>query len=223
MSFTDSDLQIELEGLEYEIQVAKNRLPDYANRHSNTDRENALLYCLKRAIELSEGCKTCTKENLLTPQYLLTRGLLECLLWVCWIAKSQENAQAFVDAPRNELKRLAKKNLKEGHGRVVDKITSEDKTEELLNSDWSKDIRPLLKIEGIAKDVGLGKLYTQMYGFLSIFAHGIMLETNPNVKDEMGTMLSTASIFMECINLVVKDWIVDQKQTPLKAIYAILQ
>jgi len=223
MSSTDSDLKIELEGLEHEIQIAKNGLLDYVKRHFNTDRENSLIYCLRRAIELAEGCKTFAKENLLTPQYLLTRGLLECLVWVCWIAKSKENAQVFTDAPRNELKRLAKKNSTERHGRVVDKITDEDKTEELLNSEWSKDIRPRLRIESAAKDVGLDKLYTQMYGFLSIFAHGIMLETNPNVNDEMASVVAIANVLMECVNLVVKDWIVDRKQTPIKDIYTILQ
>lgn len=223
MSDLDSDLQIELEGLEYEIRVSKSRLPDYSNRHFNTQRENALIYCLRRAVELSEGCVICAKANLLAPLYVLTRGLLESLIWVCWITKSNENAQTFIEATKNELKRIVRKNLETGHGRVVDTATDKDKTRELLNSDWVKDIHPRLKIEGAAKDVGLSKLYTQMYGFMSIFAHGIMLETNADMKDDMVGILAVANALTECINLVVKNWITDRKQTPVKDIYAILQ
>lgn len=223
MSDIDADLKVELDGLEYEIQIAKNSLPGYSSRHFNTQREKALIYCLRRAVELSEGCLLCTKENLLSPIYVLTRGLLESLIWVCWITKSKENAQAFTDATKNELKRLARKNLETGHGRVVDTTTKVDKTQELLNSDWVKDIRPRLRIEGAAKGVGLDKLYTQMYGFLSIFAHGIMFETNADAKDDKVNILAIANVLMECINLVVKNWIVARKQTPTKEIYAILQ
>ena len=223
MSSLDSDLQIELEGLEYEIQVAKSRLPDYSKRHFNTQRENALIYCLRRAVELSEGCVICAKVNLLAPLYVLTRGLLESLIWVCWITTSNENAQTFIETTKSELKRIARKNLETGHARVVDKITNEDKTRELLHSDWVKDIRPRLKIEDAAKKVGLEKLYSQMYGPLSIFAHGIMLRTNANVKKDTVGILALANVLMECINLVVKNWIVNRKQTPVKEIYAIVQ
>ena len=223
MSNLDSDLQNELEGLEYGIQVAKSRLLDYSNRHFNTPRENTLVYCLSRAIELSEGCVTCSKADLLAPLYVLSRGLLESLIWVCLITKSNENAQAFIETTKSELKRMARKNLETGHAKVVDKITKENKTQELLNSDWVKDIRPRLRIEEAAKKVGLERLYSQMYGPLSILAHGIMLETNANVKKDTVGILALANVLMECINLVVKNWIVDRKQTPVKDIYAILK
>ena len=223
MSDTDADLKVELDGLGLEIQAAKKNLPDYSSRHFNTEREKALIYCLRRAVELSEGSILCAKENLLAPIYVLTRGLLESLIWACWITKSNDNAQAYIDATKNELKRLARKDLETGHGRVVDTATNVDKTQELLNSDWVKDIRPRLRIEGVAKDVGLDKLYTQMYGFMSMFAHGIMVETDASVKDDMVGILAVANVLMECVNLVVNNWIVARKQTPIEEIYAILR
>ncbi len=223
MSDLDLDLKLELEDLEYEIQVAKSRLPDYSNRHFNTQRENSLIYCLRRAIELSEGCVICTKANLLAPLYVLTRGLLEGLIWVCWITKSSENAQTFIESANNEFKRIARKNLEDGYARVVDNVTNENKTQELLHSDWVKDIRPRLRIEEVAEKVGLEKLYTQTYGHLSIFAHGIILKTNANVKKDTFRILALAKVLTECINHVVKNWIVDRKQSPVKDIYAILK
>lgn len=223
MSDMNSDLRIELDGLKYEINIANKRLSDYSNRHFNTERENALLYCLIRATELSDGCILCTNENLLGPLYLLTRGLFESLIWVCWITKSNENAQTFVATAKNELKRIAKKNLLTGHGRVFDKFTNEDKTQELLDSDWAKGIHPRLRIESAAKDVGLDKLYTQMYGFLSLHAHGILLESKDDVQVDMASILAIANVFMECINLVLNNWIVRREQTPAKDLYSILQ
>jgi hypothetical protein len=223
MSDIDSDLQIELEGLEYEIQAAKSRLPDYSNRHFNTQRENALINSFRRAVELSEGCILCANVDLQAPLHILTRGLLESLIWVCWITKSEENAQTFIDAAKHERKRILRKNLATGHGRVLDKTTHEDKTQELLHSDWVNGIQPRLRIEVAAKDVGLEKLYTQMYGFMSIFAHGIMLETNADIKIDTFMILAVANVYMECINLVVKNWIVSRKRTPVKDIYAILR
>jgi hypothetical protein len=223
MSNLELDLIIELEGLEYEIRVGKSRVPDYSKRHFNTQRENALIYCLRRALELSEACIICAKGNLLLPLYVLTRGLLESLVWVCWITKSNENAQAFIETTKNELKRIARKNFETGHARAIDKTTKEDKTQELLHSDWVKDIRPRLKIEDAAKKVGLERLYTQMYGPLSIFAHGIMLKTNANAKKDSMGILALANVLMECINLVTMNWITERKQTPVKDIYAILK
>jgi hypothetical protein len=223
MSDLDSDIQIELEDLKCEIQVGKSRLSDFFNRHFNTQRENTLIYCLSRAVELSEGCVTCAKANLLAPLYVLSRGLLESLIWVCWITKSNENAQVFIEATKSELKRIVRNNLETGHAKVVYKVTKENKTQELLHSDWVKDIRPRLRIEEAAEKVGLEKLYSQMYRPLSIFAHGIMLETNADVKKDTVGILALANVLLECINLVVKNWIVDRKQTPVKDIYAILQ
>jgi len=223
MSDTVADLKVELDGLDFEIQTARRNLPDYSSRHFNTEREKALIFCLERAVGLSEGSILCAKENLLAPIYVLTRGLLESLIWVCWITKSTNNAQAYIDATKNELKRLARKNLETSHARVVDTDTKVDKSQELLNSDWVKDIQPRLRIERAAKDVGLDKLYTQMYGFLSMFAHGIMVETNASVQEDMVGILAIANVLMECINLVVNNWIVARKETAIKEIYAILQ
>lgn len=221
MSDIDSDLKNEFEGLEYEIQLSKKRLSDYSKRHFNTQRESALIYCLDRAIELSEGCVLCTKSNLLVPLHLLTRGLIESLISVCWITKSNENAQHFINEAKNELKRIARNNLRTGHAKAFDKSTREDKTQELLHSEWAKDIQPRLNMEKKAKDVGLERLYTQMYGPLSIYAHGVMMETSSNIKKDTVSALALASALLVCINLVVKNWIIDRKQTPVKDIYAI--
>ena len=225
MASIEEDLQIEINGLRYEIKAAKKNIADYSKRHFNSTRENALIFCLQRAHDLAEGCNLLAETKLLTPVYALTQGLLESLIWVRWIALSNENAQAFVDTTANELKRIARKNLATGHAKVVDRVTHEDKTRELLQSAWAKGISPRLKIEDAAKAAGLERLYTQMYGPLSMQTHGTAFgfELKTSVDEEMVSILAVANVSMESINLVVKNWIVERKLTMVSDIYDVLR
>lgn len=217
------DLQVEIDGLRYEITIARKNSRDFAKRHLNGFRENALVFCLGSAAGTAEGCDLLAEAKLLTPLYTLTRSLLESLIWVCWIVKSDENAQVFVEAATNELKRIARKNLATGSGRVTDKVTGEDKTEELLESDWSKGISRRLRIEELAKASGLERVYKLLYGPLSMQAHGTVfgLELGSAEEELLGVMASS-NVLLECINLVVKTWIVKRKQTSPTEIYTIL-
>ena len=49
-----------------------------------------------------------------------------------------------------------------------------------------------------------------------------MFEANADTKDDVVNILATANVLMEYVNLAVKNWMVTRKQTPTKAIYAIL-
>jgi hypothetical protein len=224
MSDTSEDLQIEFDGLRREITSARKNASDFARRHFNGTRENALVFCLQRAADIAKGCDLMGEARLLAPLYTLTRGLLESLIWVCWIAKSSENAQVFVDAPVNELKRIARKNLATGFAKVKDKITGEDKTEELLESDWPKGIPRRLRIEDLAKSAGLERIYTQLYGPLSMQAHGSVFEFElSSPEEELLGVMALANVLMECINTVVQNWIVNRRQIPATEIHAILK
>ena len=143
---------------------------------------------------------------------------------VYWIVKSDENAQIFAATTSNELKRIARKNLTTGFGRVKDKVTGEDKTKELLESDWAKGIHRRLRIEEMAKTAGLEKLYIQLYGALSMEAHGnVFGYKKRNVAKETLEVMALANVLLEGINLVVKAWIVNRKQTSSTEIYTVLK
>jgi hypothetical protein len=224
MSDSSEDLQVEIDGLRYEITNARKNASDFAKRHFSGTRENALVFCLQRAADIAKGCDLMGEARLLASLYTLTRGLLESLIWACWIVKSNENAQAFVDAPFNELKRIARKNLATGFARVKDKVTGEDKTEELLGSDWSKGIPSRLRIEEVAKSAALERIYTQLYGPLSMQAHGSVFEFElSSPEEELLAVMALANVLMECINMVVKNWIVNRKRTSVTRIYAVLK
>ncbi len=220
---TSEDLQIEIDGIRYEIAIAKFNASDFAKRHFNGTRENSLVFCLQRATEIATGCDLIWESRLLAPLYTLTRGLLESLFWVCWIAKSNENAQVFTDATSNELKRLARVILSNGFARVIERDTGENKTEELLESDWFNGTPHLMRIYNIAKESGLERIYRQIYGPLSMQAHGNVfgLELGSPEEELLGIM-ALANVIMECINMVVKNWIVNRKQIPVAKIINVL-
>lgn len=223
MSDISEDLQVEIDGLRYEITNARKNAGGFARRHFNSTRQNALVFCLQRAADTAKGCDLLGEAKLLAPLYALTRSLLESLIWVCWIVKSEENAQVFVEAATSELKRIARKDLATSFARVTDKVTGEDKTEELLESDWSKGIPRRLRIEELAKASGLERIYTQLYGPLSMQAHGSVFGFElGSAEEELLGVMALANVLMECINLVVKNWIVKRKQTSPTEVYAVL-
>lgn len=223
MTNTSHDLQIEIDGLRHENKNAKNNVEDFKARHFNTFREDALIYILKRAIELVEGCDLLTEDKLVVPIRSLTRDLLESLFWVRWVTLSKENAQTFVDATGNEMKRLARVNLNTGHAKVYDRATGKDVTKDFLSSEWADNILRRLKIFDIAKDGGLEKLYRQIYGFLSLYTHGITFGLEENSDGGLVDILAVTNVVMGGINLVVRDWIVRRKQTDIVDLYAVLQ
>ena len=71
------ELQIEIDGLRYEINDANKNIKDFAKRHFNGTRENALVFCLERAAETAKGCDLLVEAKLLAPSssYLLPTSL----------------------------------------------------------------------------------------------------------------------------------------------------
>ena len=217
------DLQVEVDGLRDEITIARRNSRDFAERHFNTTRESALGFCLASAADIGQGCDLMAEAKLLAPLYTLTRCLLESLFWVNWIVMSDENAKVFVDASINEMKRLARENLRIGFATVTDRVTGEDKTGELLESDWRNGISSRPGIYERAKASGLERAYKQMYGFLSIQAHGPAFGFEVgSAEEELLAVMALANVLLRCINLVVEAWIVKRKQTSPEEIYAIL-
>jgi len=197
---------------------------DFEKRHFNGMREKAIVYCLQHAVDLAKGCLATAVEELPDSATTLSRAILETLFWARYVAISNENAQEFTNAPFHEMKRTARKNLKAGYARVSDIETREDKTEELLKSDFMKDIPARISIEGAAKAGGLERVYINIYGFISMTAHGraINLRTNEEIKQELYASVSTALGAFQCVELIAFDWISHRKQTEKETLVRIL-
>jgi len=197
---------------------------DFEKRHFNGIREKAIVYCLQHGVDLAKGCLATAVQELPDSTTTLSRAIFETLFWARYVAISTENAQEFTNAPFHEMKRTARKNLKAGYARVSHIETREDKTEEILKSDFMKDIPQRISIENAAKAGGLERVYTNIYGFISMTAHGraINLRTKEEVKTELYSSVSAALGAFQCIELIAFDWISHRKQTEKETLVRIL-
>src|SRR5689334_17575969 len=213
---TERKLQQELDLLKRDIETAKRYVADFKKRHFNRIREQAIIYCLERAVDVAEGCVLATESKLVTTLQILDRSMIECLLWIYWVAKSEENAKQFKEASIGEVKRLIRKGLKVTHHVVIKDVkTGKDKSPEFLESPFMKDVPQRLKIEDIAKQTGLEELYT-LYGLISIFVHGNAFELNANksIEEALYAFVTSTGAYMECINKVAYSWIVHRQLMP---------
>lgn len=226
MPFTEQEFQQEVTGLESEISIAKRSAEDFSKRHFNGVRENAIIFCLERASDIAEGCLIVANAKLPASLGSLNRALLEILFWACWVVQSDENAQAYQGLAVNELKRLMRKNLGTGHARVVHKETQEDKLLEFLKSPEMANVPKRLRIEDVARLAGLERIYTQIYGLMSMDAHGNTFGMSSflatDVDQKMFMLIASANALLACVNLIAKNWIVNLRQTDIADVYRIL-
>lgn len=210
--------------LKKRIEQCEIHLKDFEHRHYNGTRENAVIYCLNHAIDLAKGCLATALENLPDSLATLSRAILEALFWARYVTLSTENAQEFTDSTKNELKRIAKKNLSAGYGRIRNIKTNEDKTKEFLESPLMKDVSKRIFIESVAKQGGLERVYTTIYAFISMIAHGraFNLRATTNNKDEFYASISATLGALQCIDLITSDWITHRKQTKPEIITELL-
>jgi hypothetical protein len=221
---TKQEIQKEIAMLMKHIEIARESVDDFSKRHSKGVRGNALVHCLRRATDIAEGYVLVAEAGLPISLYVLTRSLYESLVWTRWIALSDENARIFTEAAVNEFKRIARKNLKAGHATIQRKTPQENITQEFLESSAMKGIPKRRRIEDLAKEAGLEKVHTIIYGFLSMSAHGTTFgwDEIANIDEDVLAAIASANALMECINLVVGGWVVGRKQTSISEIYSIL-
>ncbi len=197
---------------------------DFEHRHYNGVREKAVVYCLHHALDLAKGCLATAADGLPDSLTTLSRAILETLFWTRYVTLSKESAQEFTNSPIQEMKRTVRKNPTAGYARVVDTNTKQDKSDEILNSEMMKGIPPRISIEGAAKAGGLERVYTNIYGLISMIAHGraFGLRTKSESKDELYASISAALGALECIEVIASDWITHRKQTPKETLTRLL-
>ncbi|MEA3440694.1 MAG: hypothetical protein U9R58_10460, partial [Chloroflexota bacterium] len=98
------------------------------------------------------------------------------------------------------------------------------KSDEILNSPIMKDIPRRGTIESAAVAGGLGRVYTNLYGFLSMIAHGkaFGLREKSETEDELFASISAALGAFECIEIITYEWITYRKQTPKETLTRLL-
>lgn len=219
-----ADCQVLISAITKHIEQSENYIADFERRHYNGTREKAVVYCLHHAVDLAKGCLATALAELPDSLTTLSRALLETLFWARYITMSEENAQEFADSTINEMKRASRKNLNTGYAKIYDIKTNDDKTQEVLNSPLMKDIPHRVSIETAAKLGGLERVYTNVYGFISMIAHGraFDLRTKPDNKEEIYASISAALGALQGVEIITVDWITHRKQTPREILKQIL-
>ena len=219
-----SDYQELISAFKKRIEQSEKYIADFEHRHYNGTREKAVIYCLRHAVDLAKGCLSTALAELPDSLTTLSRASLETLFWARYVTMSQENAQEFTDSTTNEMKRVSRKNLNAGYAKVYDVKSNSDKTKEFLASSLMKDIPKRVSIETAAQLGGLERVYTNIYGFISMIAHGraFDLRTKPNDKDEIYASISAALGALQGTEIIAADWIIHRKQTPREILVQIL-
>lgn len=223
MTDVTQDLQNEIDLLTKTTGGAIANLNDFGKRDFTDLREKIAVYFLQRSVDIAAGCVIVAKARLPDSLAILERSLLENLFSIYWVLLSEENAQAFNATAINELKAIAKVNIEEGHMGVKKIKTGEDQRKAILNSPVMKKFPKPPKVEDMAKKAGLGRIYNTHYRFMSVYAHGHKFSLSPmKIEDDLFASVTAAVGELECINLIVRDWIVYQKLTATPDIYHIL-
>ena len=154
--------------------------PRYAS--ATSEQYKILSHLIKRVIELGEGCFLVSAFE--TPSFVLYRVICEYFLLIMWVSLSEDNAIEYSKIPAAQLKKFMRINLEKKHGRLVDRVTGEDRTEQVLK-ERSAEKLAARRIEQIAEACGQVKLYDIVYRMTSLYVHGNtfggFLPTDPSI------------------------------------------
>jgi hypothetical protein len=215
-------VQHELEHLRSRIALAKINIAELQAWSLTELQEQALFYCLRRATDLAEGYLHVFPIRLTNSLSVLLRGLYETFLWTYWVTASDDNAQKFAENAIYQLKKITAKNLRGGYARIINKKTGEDATQEFLDHPEMQKIPRLLGFETIAKESGLERMHTNMYGILSMLGHGTQFGTAPSTTSDelLFGSLAAANALIGATQRVVVDWMQHNKRVSVEDLYA---
>ncbi len=219
---TPATLEDEMRALTEEIQASEKNIKNLSGRQFNGTREEAIIFCLKRAYDLAQGASMATMIGLPETVNILMRGLFEIFIQTYWITLSDENAQKFALATDNEMRRQLRAFLKKDLGTVSNKETGENKNKEVLN-EWAS-LPQNLSFQTMATEAGIGNLCQMMYGGMSRQAHGYSfgLSEPPTPREQLDISISASVSWMQAINSIAVNWITGRTQISSSEMYSLL-
>jgi len=216
----DALVQAESNGLKAELEKARKSLPDFHKRTFNGIKENALIDCLERSVELAESCLKAASATQSACANLLARGLLDSLFLARWILSSDENARRFELHSRNQILQDLKHALLSGPGDHPAQGPQKGMAPALLPLLYYRKNPKKIGAKKIAKDGGLEQVYMGYYGFLLAEFHGGLFDPH-SAEDKKWTLLASLAISraaMAAINSTIAGWITSRKTTSTKEI-----
>jgi len=225
LAFTENDVDKIRDVLRKEMQSVAIKGYEYKQRNENGIREKGILCCLRRAVQLTAGMIVLSENQLEDSMSVLHRALFESLIWCYWVVQSEENANYFDTHASNEMARIAKRNVENKYAGVYKKSDNTEITSKEYEAIFSRHKKPVIKkLKDMADEIGLGRLYTMVYGFMSLEVHPSNLFYDRVFPDWNGiySSLSGNIGFLHCIQLINTDWFMTRKQTPVFEIRKII-
>jgi hypothetical protein len=145
---------------------AHSELPEY--QYAQTEQNKVKQYFMLRAADIGEAAFRVGRLDL--AQMIFARVLCEDFIQFFWASQSANRATQFSEAVLSELVRAARSNIIEGRAQFRDKKTGQDHSKRILD-ELDKKIVPRLKIQEMAADCGLAKIYDIVYRFGSLPVH----------------------------------------------------
>jgi Family of unknown function (DUF5677) len=179
---------------------------------------------LRIAADNATGCALLAEARLSAPVAALTRTMLESVVTTHWASLSDLNAQAIQSILQNETLRLMKRFLSTGVGTIRHKRTGESKTRQILDSPLLSEIERPPRIDKMAKEGGLERLYVLLYGFMSVLAHG-NATTIPMISQDglISANLASVRSLLEALHVIVSNRVRIRRTTTVREIADILK
>lgn len=154
----------------------------------------------------------------------LLRSIIEIVIKTHWVTLSQDNAVLLQNAGKEQLKTVAKINLKNEKFRVVDKFGNNHSKSFLANDLLDKKSK-IPSIETMASKCGLSDIYNIFYRFLSIYTHVNELNHNTdysNTKHSSIEILKCVGLFSILLGHLGVRWLVHRNRPNNEEIRALL-
>jgi len=198
------------------VDQLKARVDHAQYRNSDKQQDKIVLHLMNRAIQIGEACFVAS--DLATPVLVLLRVLCEDLLLLFWISRSEENAAGYAKASISDFAKIARVNLQGGRAKVVHRSTGEDKTEAFLPK-LKRLGAPRKRIETLARNSGLGKLYDILYRFASseVHANTFGVLSAADADEALSTAFPAINSLLQAIILIA-----DNRSTPAEEILRVL-
>ena len=200
--------------LESQIAATQERLSFLSHREFHGERPKALLHCLQEAVELGKGCVVMGRVPLPLPMFVVARVLVETLILAAWVARSEENAHAYMEAGAQGLAKFALININQGRLVAQSRSTGGDATADVQKLLESVEVERF-KVEKIAAEVGLTKVYDIAYRFFSLHVHGKTYGLPSGKKLEEGAAFALAAVvsLLQSILLITENRLLHDRET----------
>lgn len=178
-------------------------LSDPAYINPATTQDAVLLHFIGRASQIAKACMFCSQ--LPTPLRILNRVLCEDLFLVFWVAISESNAQEYEGGGLSEIAKMMRVNLDSRRAVIRKKSSGEKATDEFMATEFMPKLKalgsPRTKIEQIAQQCGLQRVYDIVYRFDSLEVHANTFCLSPPDENALGltAALSSISAILKCI------------------------